>query len=430
MSKKSGPIFKLQKFLKRLGPGFITGASDDDPSGIATYAQTGAMFGYSQLWTALYTFPLMTAVQEMCGRIGVVTGKGLAGVIRIHYSKKVLYVAVSIVLFANIVNIGADLGAMAASAQLLFHVPFVALLIGITIVSLLLQVFVPYRIYANILKYFTFTLLAYVVTAFIVKQDWAEALKSTLIPQFTFSKVALLNIVAILGTTISPYLFFWQASEEVEEEVEAGKLKSMGAGIPRFTKRDIRSLRFDTLAGMFFSCLIMFFIILTTASTLGRFGVNNISTAAEAAQALRPLAGDYAYLLFTIGIIGAGLLAVPVLSGSASYAISETFGWKEGLYRKFNQAKAFYAVIIIATIVGLLINFINIPPFKMLYYTAILNGICAPPLLILIMLISNNKKIMKGYTNGRPSNVLGWAITIIMSVCAIALVATLIKGVW
>lgn len=419
---------KIKKLLQKIGPGFITGASDDDPSGIATYAQTGAIFGYSQLWTAFFTFPLMTVIQEMCGRIGIVTGKGLAGVIKHYYSKKILYFSVFLLLLANTINIGADLGAMAASAQLLFNIPFVVLILGITTICLLLQIFVPYRTYANILKYFTFSLFAYILTAFIVKQDWLLILKSTFIPEFTFGSAYLLNIVAILGTTISPYLFFWQASEEVEEEVESGKLKSMGAGVPKFTKRDIKDLRIDTIVGMFFSNLVMFFIIVTTASTLGQHGITEIQSAEQAAQALRPLAGNFAYWLFAAGVIGTGLLAVPVLAGSAAYAFSEVFGWKEGLYRKFKQAHAFYGVIIVATLVGLLINFSHIPPFKMLYYTAVLNGLCAPPLMILIMLISNNKKIMNSYTNGHLSNILGWLITFIMSIAAIAIAVIFLQN--
>ncbi len=412
---------KLKKLLKKLGPGFITGASDDDPSGIATYSQTGALFGYSQLWTALFSFPFMSAIQEMCGRIGLVTGKGLAGVVRQHYSKVVLYFSVSLLFLANTVNIGANLGAMAASAQLLLDVPFVVLLVIITAICLLLQIFVSYHTYANILKYFTFSLLAYIVAAFVIKQDWGLAIRSVLIPRIEFTQEYLFNIVAILGTTISPYLFFWQASEEVEEEIEAGKLASMGAGIPRFTNRDIKNLRFDTLAGMFFSNLVMFFVILTAASTLGAHGIRDIHSADQAAQALRPLAGDFAYLLFTIGIIGTGLLAVPVLAGSASYALSEAFGWKEGLYRKLSQAKGFYGVIIVSILIGFLINLTSIPPFKMLYYTAVLNGLCAPPLMVLILLISNNKAIMKNYTNGKFANILGYIITGFMFLCAIAL---------
>lgn len=420
---------KIRKLLKKLGPGFITGASDDDPSGIATYSQTGALFGYSQLWTALFTFPFMTVIQEMCGRIGLVTGKGLAAIIRRHYPKSVLYFAVSLLVMANTINIGADLGAMAASLQLLFNVPILTLLIGITGICLLLQVLIPYHFYANILKYLTLSLFAYVITAFVVQQDWPLIFKAMIMPEFSFHKEYLLNIVALLGTTISPYLFFWQASEEVEEEVENGKLRIMGIGTPKFNKRDIKNLRFDTIIGMFFSNLVMFFIILTTASTLGKHGITDIQSADQAAQALQPLAGNFAYLLFAFGIIGTGLLAIPVLAGSTAYAVSEAVGWKTGLYRKFNKAHGFYGVIMGATIIGLLMNFASIPPFKLLYYTAVLNGLCAVPLMVLILLISNNKSIMNKHTNGIFSNILGVSITGIMALCAVALLFSFFTAV-
>ena len=419
---------KLKKFLSYLGPGFITGASDDDPSGIATYSQTGAAFGYSQAWTALFSYPFMSVVQEMCGRIGMVTGKGLSGVIRHHYSAFVLYFAVLLLVIANTVNIGTDLGAMAASGQLLFGIPFIVWLLGVTALTLLLEVFVSYKIYSKYLKFLTFSLFAYVVTVFVVKQDWSEILVSTVFPSFSLNKDYLMNIVAILGTTISPYLFFWQAGEEVEEEVAQSKLRVMGRGVPKITNRDIRGMRIDTLVGMFFSNLVMFFIIATTASTLHANGIQNIETAPQAAEALRPLAGNLAYLLFAAGIIGTGLLAVPVLAGSASYALSEAFGWREGLYRRFTQAHGFYGIITIATLFGLMINFIQIPPFKMLYYTAILNGICAPPLMILIMRISSNQKIMGSNVNTRLSNVLGWTITAVMGLSAVVLLVSLVVG--
>lgn len=412
---------KLKKILKILGPGFITGASDDDPSGIATYSQTGAMFGYGQAWLSLFSFPFMTVVQEICGRIGIVTGKGLAGVIKQNYSKKILYFAVGLLLIANTVNIGTDLGAMAASAQLVFGVPFIALLLIMTAVTLSLEIFISYKVYSKYLKYLTFSLLAYILTAFVVKQDYIKILSSTLIPSFSFSKDYLFNIVAILGTTISPYLFFWQTGEEVEEEVEKGRLKIMGRGIPKVYTNDIKQMRLDTIAGMFFSNLVMFFIIITTASTLNSHGIKNIETASQAASALKPLAGNFAFILFALGIVGTGLLAVPVLAGSASYALSETFGWKEGLYRKLTHAHGFYGVITIATIIGLVINFTSIPPFKMLYYTAMINGIVAPPLIIIILFISNNKKIMGGRTNSLLTNILCVAVALIMSVSSVAL---------
>src|SRR3989344_2200669 len=417
---------KLKKLLSLLGPGFITGASDDDPSGIATYAQTGAQFGYQQLWTSSFSFPFMTAIQEMCGQIGLVSGRGLAGVIRKHYSIPVLYVAVLILLIANTVNIGANLGAMAGSASLLFNIPFIFWLIGMTVVTLLLEVFVSYKVYSKYLKYLAFSLFAYILVFFVVKQDWSKILISTIIPSISFDKNYLFNIVAILGTTISPYLFFWQGTEEVEEEVERGKIMGIGRGIPKVSKRDIREMRIDTVIGMFFSNLVMFFIIATFASTLFISGIHNIETADQAAEVLRPLAGDFAYLLFAAGIIGTGLLSVPILAGSASYALAEALGWREGLYRKLKQAHGFYGAITIATLIGLLVNFLHIPPFQMLYYTAVLNGIAAPPLIILILLISNNKKIMGGRTNSTLSNALGITITAVMSFAALALLFDLI----
>lgn len=412
---------KIKKYLKALGPGFITGASDDDPSGIATYAQTGVIFGYNQLWTALFSFPFMTAIQEICGRIGLVTGKGIAGVLRKHYSRKILFFAVGLLLIANTINIGADLGAMASSAQLVLGVPYTILLLLMTALTLILEIFVSYEVYAKFLKYLAFSLLAYILVAFVVKQDWHQIVFSTFVPSFSFSKKYFLNIVAILGTTISPYLFFWQASQEVEEEVSKGKLRTMGQGVPRIDMRDVKSLRADTLMGMFFSSLVMFFIIVTNASTLGAAGLGQIDTATQAAMALRPIAGDLAFFLFAAGIVGTGLLAVPVLAGSASYAIAESAGWREGLYLKLKQAHGFYGVITIATIIGLIINFTSIKPFDMLYYTAVLNGIIAPPLMVLIMFISNNKKVMGRFTNNGWSNFLGWTITAIMGIAAILL---------
>jgi NRAMP (natural resistance-associated macrophage protein)-like metal ion transporter len=412
---------KIKKLFKLLGPGFITGASDDDPSGIATYSQTGAHFGYTQLWTAFFSLPLMTVVQEMCGRIGLVTGNGLARVIKHHYSRPVLYFSVSLLVIANTINIGADLGAMAAAAQLIFGLPFWFWLILITFTTLFLEIFVSYKTYSKYLKYLTFSLFAYVITVFVVKQNWAQIFVDTFKPSFEFNKEYILNIVAILGTTISPYLFFWQTSEEVEEEIEKHKIKDMDLSTPKFSKRDIKNMREDTTIGMFFSNLVMFFIIVTTASTLGKHGVSTIQTAAQAAEALRPLAGDFTFILFASGIIGTGLLAVPILAGSASYAISESFNWKEGLSKKLKKARGFYSVIAVATLVGLLVNFTSIKPFQMLYYTAILNGICAPPLLILILLIANNKKILGKNTNTFISNFLGFAVIIIMSAAVLGL---------
>ncbi len=405
--------------MRAVGPGFITGAADDDPSGIATYSQTGVLFGYSQLWVALFSYPFMTAVQEMCGRIGIVTGKGLSGVIKKYYSRKTLAAAVSILLIANIINIGADLGAMAASLGLLLPVPFPTLLFAIAALTLLLEIFVPYPAYARFLKYLTLSLLAYVATAFIVHQDWRLIAHATFVPHIVLSRDYILNIAAFLGTTISPYLFFWQADEEVEEEIVRHELRGMGKGTPKIKPTDLEELRIDTSLGMLFSNLITFFIIVTVASTLGAAGVASVATAADAASALRPLAGDFAFLLFALGIVGTGLLAVPVLAGSAAYAVAEAFGWREGLGKRFGQARGFYGVIALATLLGLGVSFAGIAPMTMLYWAAMLNGVLAPPLIVIILLIGNNKKIMGEHVNSRISNILGWAIAALMGAVAL-----------
>jgi NRAMP (natural resistance-associated macrophage protein)-like metal ion transporter len=420
-------VKKLRKALRILGPGFITGASDDDPSGIGTYSQTGAMFGYSQLWMSLFSLPLMIVVQEMCGRIGIVTGSGLAGVIRRHYAKKVLYVAVIILLVANTINIGADLGAMASAAQLLVPIPFDVMLIFMTLLTLVLEVFVSYRTYSVYLKYLTLSLLTYVVSLFVVKQDWHAIVLSTLIPTVQLTPAYLMNLVAFLGTTISPYMFFWQASEEVEEQVMQKHITDMGAAVARVDRVGIRHMRQDTIAGMTFSNVITFFIIATTASTLFAHGLHNIQTATDAAQALRPLAGPLTSLLFAMGVLGTGLLAVPVLAGSASYALSEAFGWRAGLYRKFSDAHGFYGVITIATLIGLLVNFTTIKPFTLLYYTAVLNGLCAPPLIFLILKIANDKKVLGKYVNSPRSNAFGYLTAVLLAACAIALMYSLFR---
>jgi NRAMP (natural resistance-associated macrophage protein)-like metal ion transporter len=419
---------KLKAIFKKIGPGFITGASDDDPSGIATYSQTGAMFGYAQLWLAPFCYPFMVAIQEMCGRIGMVTGKGLSGVLREHYPKWTVYIATSLLIIANTVNIGADLGAMAASAQMLVGLPYVFWLIFMTVIILVLEIFVGYKVYAKILMYLTFTLLAYFFTAFIVKQDWGLILKDTFIPQIKFSKDYVFNVVAFLGTTITPYLFFWQADQEIEEQIVEHKIMAIGAGIARVTSCDIRDLRFDTMFGMLFSQLMAFMIIITTAATLFSHGITNINTAPEAAQALKPLAGNFAYLLFATGIIGTGLLAVPVLSGSAGYAVSEALGWNSGLGQKFKDVHGFYGVIIISTLIGLLINFIGIDPIKALYYAAAVNGLLATPLMIIILLIGNNKKIMGKYVNKWLSKTLTWIIIGVMGICGLFLIYTMVSG--
>lgn len=419
---------KLKALMGRLGPGFITGASDDDPSGVATYSQTGALFGYGQLWLALFTAPFMIAIQEMCGRIGMVTGKGISGVMRIHYPRWILYPAVALLVIANVINIGADLGAMAESVKMVVGSPFTLWLIIITVLTVCMEVFIDYRVYSKILRFFAFTLLAYVLTAFLVKQDWIEIFKNTIIPHVTFTANYLMNVVAVLGTTISPYLFFWQADEEVEEEIVLHQIASIGAGLPRIVRQDVININFDTVVGMVFSQVIMFFIIITTAATLFAHGIADINTAPQAALALRPLAGNFAYLLFAAGIMGTGLLAVPVLAGSASYAVSESVGWSVGLGNKLKKSYGFYGVIAFSTIIGLGINYIGIDPIKALYYSAVLNGLIAPPLMVFILLISNSKKIMGQYVNGKLTNMLGWMTILIMGGIGIALLWTLIKG--
>lgn len=417
MAKKLG----FKRFFKKLGPGFITGAADDDPSGIATYAQTGAIFGYRQLWLSVFTIPFMITVQEMCGRIGIVTGKGLAGAIGSRYGKIFLFFAVFLLFIANVVNIGADLGAMASAGTLLWGIPFVVWIGFFTALILFLQISIPYPRYAKILKYLTFSLLAYVVTLFLVGADWGSIFRGAFLPHFSFSKDFILNVVAFLGTTISPYLFFWQSDEEVEEEIATGKLKMMGKGIPKISGMDIRNMRADTVIGMFFSNLVSFFIIATCAATLHAEGITNIETADQAAAALLPLAGPFAFALFALGIISTGLLAVPILAGGASYAVSESMGWAEGLGKRFSQAKAFYLTIAVATGLGLFINFLGIPPFQMLYYAAVVNGVCAPPLIFAIVALSRDKKTMGKYASSRGETILGIFIGGVMLLAACTL---------
>ncbi len=417
---------RLKSLLGTLGPGFITGASDDDPSGIATYAQTGAQFGYGQLWTAAFTLPFTILIQEICGRIGMVTGSGLSRLIKKNYSKPALYLCVGLLLTANVINIGANLGAMAEATQLLVALPFVPLLLGYTIATVLLQVFVDYKLYVRFLKYLTISLLAYIAVAFMVKIDWHAVWTGFTRPQLQWSESYLFNIVAILGTTLSPYLFFWQTSEEVEEAVLKRKIREMGNMIKSVSGREIHHMRLDTILGMTFSNAIMFFIILSAGSTLFPAGIHTIETAPQAAEALRPIAGPLTSVIFTLGIVGAGMLSVPVLAGSASYAVSEVFGWKEGLFKKANKAPAFYGIIAGACAIGFLINFTNIKPFTMLYYTAVLNGLAAPVILYYIMRIANNSSIMGRHTNSLVSNVFGWGITGLMGLAGVLLLVQLV----
>jgi len=423
-------MFKaLKKFLRMLGPGIITGAADDDPSGIAIYSQTGVQFGYGQLWTALFMLPLLAGVQEACSRIGVVTGKGIAAVVREHFSKPVLYIVVLLVLIANTINIGADIGAMAAAANLLLPLPFVVFALLFTTLILTLEIFLSYKVYARILKWLTLSLLAYPLTVFIVAEPWPTILRATFLPHIELNFQFLFVITGVLGTTISPYMFFWQASEETEEEREAHLLGKDGR--PRINWGFIRNMRIDTISGMFFSEVVTWAIIVVTSTVLHGNGVTDIRTAADAARALEPLvhtfpnAGYIAQAFFATGIIGLGLLSIPVLAGSASYAVSESFQWAEGLNLKLTKAWGFYGVIIVATLIGLSLNFIGIDPIKALVYAAVINGVVAVPLIFIIDLIARNATIMGQYKSGWVSNLLVWLTFLGMGAAAVAMFATL-----
>ncbi len=411
----------IKQILKRFGPGIITGASDDDPSGIGTYTQAGALFGIRTLWTAPFSFPFMAAIQEISGRIGIVTGQGIASIIKKYYSKKILWACVSLLFVANTINIAADIGAMAQSLQLVFGGNFWIFICIITAITLFLQIHIPYKQYASILKYLTLSLIAYVAVAYITITDWGAILNATRTITIEPTRQYAAIVIAILGTTISPYLFFWQADEEREEEIAHKMLKVTRNEPPHITNRTIQTMRLDTIAGMFASNLIMFFIIAAAAMTLHVNGITAIQTAEEAAQALRPIAGSSAAILFSLGIVGTGFLAIPVLSASAGYAIAEAGGFKTGLYLKFKHAKIFYSIIIATTIIGALLNGLPIPPFTMLYGAAIINGIVAVPVMIMMLMIANNKNIMGQYTSGIISNVLATTITVIMTTAAIAM---------
>ncbi len=421
----SGSVNKAKEYWHMLGPGLTTGASDDDPSGIATYSQVGSQYGYQFLWTPGFTFPLMSTVQEMCARIGLVTGRGLAGNIRLHYPRWMLYACTTLLFAANVFNIGANLGAMARAFQLLVpQANFALTLVLFAVGSLTLQIFTSYANYARYLKWLAFILVAYIITAFYIDIPWSSVLHSALVPSFTFTRDHIIMLCAILGTTISPYLFFWQTSQEVEGQILVGKT-SIKARQRDVTEAEIKNMRVDVWSGMLLSNVVMFFIITVCAATLHANGIV-IETASDAAKALEPFAGSAAAWLFAVGIIGTGLLAVPVLAGSTSYALSESFGWKEGLYRKFKQAQAFYLVIIISMVVGLLLNFIGIHPIKALIYSAIANGIVAPVVLVFIVHMSSNKHIMGKYVNRRWVSALGWLITLVMLAASIATIILLV----
>ena len=417
MSKKKSYLSRLVRSWKKLGPGLVTGASDDDPSGIATYSQAGAAYGLATLWTAIIAFPLMASIQQMCARIGLVTSQGLTGTLKKYYPRPVLYLMLLFSFPAIVMNIGADIAGMGAVGNLLFpsvdanyfSVVFTILLLGLII-------YLPYQKIASVLKYLCIVMLVYFIVPFLYKQDLAEIIKSTVIPTIKFEKNFIAILVGILGTTISPYLFFWQTSVEVEE-MKNKKTHLM------VNKKIIHEINQDVDFGMTVSGFVMYFIILTTGTVLFNGGVHQIDTVEQAAMALKPLAGNLAYLLFTIGVIGTGLIAIPVLSGSLSYIFTETFGWEQGLDKKFHEAKGFYVIIAISLILGLSLNYVGITPIQSLIYTAILYGLTAPVLIAIILHISNNKKIMGDNVNGKISNILGFTALIIMSLAAIVLVS-------
>lgn len=410
-----------RRYWEALGPGLTTGASDDDPSGIATYSQTGAQYGFQLLWLSAFTFPLMATIQEMCARIGLMTGRGLAANIRAFFPKWVLYTCTILLFLANTFNIGADLGAMAQAANLLLpniSAPF--LVVFFALLGLGMQIYVPYQKYSQYLKWLALILLSYVFSTLLINGlNWNQILSHLVIPSMNFDKDQIILVCGILGTTISPYLFFWQTSQEVEEAIMQGKT-SIAQRKAEIADSQIKDMRLDVWSGMFLSNLVMFFIITACAATLNATGLTEIKTASDAAEALRPLAGNGTYYLFAIGIIGTGLLAIPVLAGSASYAIAESFGWKEGLHRQLKGAYAFYGLIILSTLIGLGLNFVGLDPIKALIYSAVANGLVAPIVLVLIVILSSNKKIMNGRANSKFTTIMGWIITSLMIIAGIA----------
>jgi NRAMP (natural resistance-associated macrophage protein)-like metal ion transporter len=405
-----------------LGPGLITGASDDDPSGIATYSQAGAQFGNGLGWTLLLTYPLMCAIQMISAQIGRVTGRGLAGNMRRHYPAPLLYVLLGLLIVANTINIGADLGAMADALRLLVPAPVPLYVGGFAVLTVLLEVFVSYRRYASILRWLTLSLLAYVGTVFVVGAPWPEVARGLVVPHFEPSGGYLTVVVAVFGTTISPYLFFWQAAEEVEEEKEAVQAPLILA--PEQAPRQMARIQLDTLVGMGLSNIVALFIMLTTAATLNVHGVKDIQTSAQAAEALRPIAGEFAFVIFALGIVGTGLLAVPILAGSAAYAVGEALHWKVGLAERPGRAKAFYGAIAAATLVGAVLNFTPLDPIKALFWSAVINGVAAAPIMVMIMLMASQRKVMRQFTLSPSLKTLGWLGTAVMTAAAIGMFAT------
>jgi NRAMP (natural resistance-associated macrophage protein)-like metal ion transporter len=423
MKKRRVALSENQSLWESLGPGLITGAADDDPSGIATYSQVGAAFGYGMLWTTLVTFPLMIGIQMVSARIGRVTGDGIAANIRKYYPPWLLYGLVVLLLIANTINIAADIGAMGAALKLLIGGPAHWYAMAFGLASLTLQVFVPFPRYAPILKALTFALFAYVGTAFVVKIPWGHVLYQTIVPHATLDVHYAIGIVAVFGTTISPYLFFWQASQEVEEQRAAPGQEPLRRA-PEQARHSLHRIKIDTNVGMAFSNLIAFFIILTAATTLHLHGMTQIQTSSDAAQALRPLAGEFAFLLFSAGIVGCGLLAVPVLAGSAAYAVAEAFQWRIGLGRTLLKARGFYAILAAATVLGVMLNFTAIDPIKALYWSAVINGVIAVPIMIVIMLMAARRDVMGQFVIARWLKAIGWLATAVMLCAVIVMLAT------
>jgi NRAMP (natural resistance-associated macrophage protein)-like metal ion transporter len=412
------------KLREVLGPGLITGASDDDPSGIATYSQAGAQFGYATGWTLLFSYPLMCAIQQISAQIGRVTGRGVAGNMRRFMPAWSLYVIVALLLVANTINIGADLGAMAAALKLLVPVPMPIAVAGFTIVSVLLEVFVRYSRYVSVLKWLTISLFAYVATVFIAGVPWGQAARGIFLPGLHFDSGYLTVIVAVLGTTISPYLFFWQAAEEVEKEKEDDVAQPLTEA-PEQAPAEFERIRWDTYIGMGFSNLVALAIVITTAATLHAHGITDITTSSQAAGALKPIAGRFAFTVFALGIIGTGLLAVPVLAGSAAYAMGEAFGWPVGLAMKAKRAKAFYGTIAIAFILGALLNFSPMDPIKALFWSAVINGVVAVPVMVVMMILASRSAVMREFTIGPVLKAIGWLATAVMAAAAVGMFATM-----
>lgn len=417
----------VKKTWNKLGPGFVTGAADDDPSGVATYSIAGAQFGYKLNWMALFLIPAMISIQEMCGRIGMNTGRGLAGTIKKYYSKKLLYFAVSLLAVANIINIGADLGIMAACMKMLFGFHHYYWLLICAIFIIWMEIGISYKHYSKFLKWMALALCVYIATAFLVKQDWKLIAWYTFVPHIDLKLGYILTMVGFLGTTISPYLFFWQASEQVEQQIDQGKIRDFKQA-PKIFPREIKQMQWDTKAGMIFSNLMTFFILLTTAATLHNMGITNISSPQQAAMALKPLAGNFAYVLFAIGIIGIGWQSIPILAGSVGYALAETFGQRQGLSKDFKKAKEFYLIIALSTIVGLLLNLLGVDTIKALYWAAIINGVVAVPLIAIIIKLADDERIVGKFKTKKHYRIIGWSAFTLMLLAVGVMVVGMVRG--